>query len=301
MVEPLTVRVDPGVYRHEKTVKAAEALGVRSTDLVRLLTLLWAVARRQGGTVLDLTGVERSRVPSRMLALAREIDYGKDVPVLLDTLTKVGYLERQGLKFVAHDWGYWQGLKVARVTTARQEEVPVRERADEPSDLPDKLRGTNWFGHFMWWLVEGFGHTGYKSKAADVGYLTQHGSGEDFALIAETYVAIADGQWGDDFDKRALSARHAMNKSNAFRAFKRRRGVDTIIHPTEIGARYHPSRIKHRGGLAGGDAEEAPGGSGVPDPFAVGTGSYKLDEHPKYGGGTAGSTGRAARAGSVSG
>jgi hypothetical protein len=138
------------------------------------------------------------------------------------------------------------------------------------------------FSRFMWWLVEGFGFRGYTPDDRDPQRLTTHGARIDMALVAECYLAIRLGKWGDRYDQRQLSARHAMSKIDAFLAFKERRHIHgTIVPLTADGILHHPSA--ERGGdlVAGDDAQAPAGRDGPADPFAAGYGPSDVGEHPK--------------------
>lgn len=280
----LTVHVDPGVYRHQKTQEAARRLGLDPCKVVYHLTQMWALVHRRktGGRVLDLS----TDVDAALRSFASAVGYGGGGKELVMALLEAGFLDARGSAFFAHDWGEWQGARASRqaaqAATNTAEDDSSQEEAE--SDLPRELRGTNYFGQFMWWLVEGFGFRGYDKSAADPGYFKNNGDGIDIALAAETYIAIASGLWGDDFDKRVLSGRHALNKVSAFGAYKRRKGIGTLIPLTPTGSRYHPTAGNGGGGLGAGDAGSPSGGSGSVDPFAHGDGSYDMGNHPKYGG-----------------
>lgn len=281
MAGRLTVRVDPGVYQHQKTQAVARQLGINPCKVVYHLTLMWGSehCRKSGGLVLDLK-------PDSTLAAAsfgEEVHYQGDAIPLLKALKSAGFLDTQGSKLWAHDWSEWQGVRQKRVEPATEEE-PVIAPVAVRDDLPRELQGTNYFGHFMWWLVEGFGFRGYDKNPIDPGYFKKNGQGVDMSLAAEAYIVIATGAWGDDFDRRVLSGKHALGKVSAFGAFKRRKDIGTIIPLTVIGARYHPTAGERGGGMGTGDASSASGGSGSADPFAGGDGSLDLGQHPKYGG-----------------
>jgi hypothetical protein len=306
------VHVDPGVYDHQKTKAAARQLGLNPCKVVYHLTMMWAMAHRRktGGMVIDL----KPNADEAVITFNRDVGYAGG-SMLLVVLKQVGFLDARGSTLWAHDWDDWQPSRARRSGSsglspdssrsslsshsgssgeiARQESLLDTTGAQAGSGeggsgggplLPPELRGTNYFGQFMWWLVQGFGFHEYDKSADDPGYFKRAGKGVNIALAAEAYIAIATGKWGDDFDRRALSGRHALRKVSAFGAFKRRRSIDTLIPLTAIGARYHPTAGRRSGGMGTGDAGAVAAGTGNADPFANGDGSFDLGNHPKYGG-----------------
>jgi len=308
MAGRLMVRVDPGVYQHQKTKAAARSLNLNPCKVVYHLTMMWAAVhrRRTDGFVLDL----KPDLQKAADAFNRDVGFdpgGSDKPALLKIFLQVGFLDSKGSKLWVHDWDDWQPSRARRSSSSlfsgsgyrtgdsgiAPETSPVATTGDltgaggeglEGEGLPQELRGTNYFGQFMWWLVQGFGFHEYEMNGADPGYFKRAGRGVNIALTAETYIAIAVGKWGDDFDRRALSGRHAMSKVNAFKAFKRRRSIDTIIPLTATGALYYPSSGSRGGGVGEDDAGPSSGGTSRPDPSPSGGGSLDLGNHPKYGG-----------------
>jgi hypothetical protein len=285
----LMVHVDPGVYQHQKTKAAARQLNLNPCKIVYHLTMMWATVRRRrtDGLVIDLSPDPTKAAES----FNRDVGYDpgqNDVRALVAVFRNVGFLDMQGTKLWAHDWDEWQEARARTspgpATLAAGTSTERHEREDEPDGLPLELRGTNYFGQFMWWLVQGFGFRDYDKSAEDPSYFKRAGQGVNIALAAEAYIAIATGLWGDDFDRRALSGRHALRKVSAFGAFKRRKDIGTLIPLTAIGARFHPAAGERGGGMGAGDAGAPAGRSGSTDPSAFGHGALDLGQHPKYGG-----------------
>jgi hypothetical protein len=158
------------------------------------------------------------------------------------------------------------------------------------SDLPKALQNAkNPFGQFMWWLVDGFGYRDYKITPGEATYFKNNAKQVDMALAAETYIAIAEGLFGDNFDRRVLTGTWALKKVAAFHAFKRRRGKDVIIPLTADGAAYYPITGDRRRGLAGGDAGASTAGTSAAGSPASGDDRRGLESYTKQLAGEAGS------------
>lgn len=125
------------------------------------------------------------------------------------------------------------------------------------------------FTRFMWWLVEGFDYHDYPKPGLDASHMTRFGKDVDMALVAECYIAIAVGKWGDDWDQKQLSGKHALQKIGAFQAFKTRRRINgTVIPLTAAGSERHPSTRRHCDGVAREDAGAPAVGNGASRPAA---------------------------------
>lgn len=95
----------------------------------------------------------------------------------------------------------------------------------------------------------------YVANGTDQAHLNRHGKQVDMALVAECYLAIRLGQWGDRWDRDHLSAFQAMKRIGPFVSFKEKREIHGRI------------------GL--------PGVGGQPDPYAAGYGPDDVEDHPK--------------------
>lgn len=150
----------------------------------------------------------------------------------------------------------------------------------------DKLhdsQSTNYFTRFMYWITKGFVDGAYGFDKMDPSHLVKNGQGVDMALVAECYIAIDRGLFGDDYDQRNLTARHAMKKIGPFSMFKRRKRINgTIITLTAEGSIHHPSAGRSGAKVAGNDARTAPGGNGAADPSADSDELGDLENYPKY-------------------
>lgn len=327
-----TLRVDPDVWDHPKTLALASALRTTPERAVRDLTKVWAsvLRRRTGGLLLV--------IQDAVSAEAVQQEFGREVGIeypgtFLSEMQRAGLLDQHGREFWVHDWSDWQGASRARAhahnilsspdsysgtqllpgldsstgdTGDSTDSSSGRDVLREKGRLEDRMgygegkkpfsarngaRKTTGegpdssapFTRFMWWLVEGFGHRDYLNDGYDATYLTRYGKGVDMALVAECYLAIKTGPFGDQYDRRNLSARHAMKKIDAFNAFKARRKIrGTVVALTAAGEEHHPSARRGSNGVAGADAGAPPGSDRPADPVADDDRSWDVARYAKY-------------------
>lgn len=277
-------RVDPGVYSHPKTQAVARDLGIDPCKVVYHLTQMWGsvMEKRTGGMVVDL----KPDVTAALSEFRAMTDYPGIVNPLVTSLKSAGFIDARKSQLWVHDWQDWQDGRAATTGDPLESVAQFLPASPDPEpspDLPIQLRGTNYYGKFLWWVVEGFG---YKTNGnpIDAGFFKKNAASVNVALAAEAFVSIARGVWGDDYDRRNLTGRHAVNKAEAFAAFKRRRHLDTVIPLTTIGTRFYPSGRSDSGGMAGGDAGPTAPRTGPSGPPPSRPGSYDLGNHPKYSG-----------------
>jgi hypothetical protein len=299
-------RVDPGVWEHPKTQLVAARCKMDPGRVVYHLTKMWHLVlnSRSDGLLVRMTRDPSKNQPAvDQFGDAVNCDRpGR----LLNALIEARFLDRRGTELHVHDWHDWQAIPRVRaharqdshslssysgtgnpgslflsgtVGTSGSTELPLQQTGESGVVGVGGSRGKGRkttgegptssapFTRFMWWLVEGFGFRGYVDDGYDAAQITRFGQGKDMAVVAECYIAIERGDFGDDFDRRNLTARHALRKINPFLAFKRRRQINgTIIPLTAAGIEHHPSAARCGPDVAGADAGAPAGRNGAADP-----------------------------------
>lgn len=242
--EPRVVR---GVWDHPKVQRAAENLQVTTYQIVYHLYHLWDAAHKNGGVV---TQAGKGEKPSAVMArIASAAKYDGQPGQFTMALLNANLIEQRQADIIVHDWKDWN--------------AEDQKKASAKSDGADNADGDGPSGpiysQFIWWLQKGYAED-YKPTGYDGRHIKGLGTAP-VSLLAECYVSISRGRFGDDYDRRCLSVSHAIRKVNAFKSWKTRRGIiGPAVELTPEGARYYGEFIPggQGGGVAGAPTPEAP-------------------------------------------